>query len=193
MNTVNHSEIAAGSRHAPHNLEYVSAVHREAGTNEVNGITVSSDNLYQVAFESGTETYWVLTGIGPPLVWKQLLTVDAENIMTATIQEGGLFKRHLEPIVLADGEYYDLPDDSVGCGTFIAVEMLAPSLPEVAQVYWNINGVVTSMFLSSSSAITDAALSFCIFDNGSTARVKNNLGYSIYLLFDLDYCLNYLT
>lgn len=193
MTTVKHSEVVAGNRHAIHNLEYMTASHREAGTNEVNGITVSSDNLYQVAFENITGTYWVLTAIGPPLVWKQLLTVDAEDTMTATIQEGGFFKFNAAPMVLADGEFYDLPDDSAGFGTFTAVEIGTPALPEVAQVYWNINGVVASVFLTSSAAITDAALSFCVFDNGSTARIKNNLGYSIYLLFDLDYCLNYLT
>jgi len=192
MGTINHSEVVAASRHAPVNLTYTSLANLKAGTNEGNGIVLTAANLYQIGYESFNGTYWVLVN-NDPITWRQILVFDTSNRMSFVVWEGGYLKLNSAPIELADGEYYDLPEDSAGCGTFFACEKNAATAPEVAQVHWNIDGSVTSMFLSTNAAVTDAASSLCVFDNGSTARVKNNLGYTVYLIFDLDYCLNYVS
>jgi len=189
MTTKNHSEVAASGRHAPHNLEYASK------TTRINAV-VTSANLYQWARQDVPESFWIMTGqsgITELPYWYQVLTGDAADRLDIEILEGGVLKQCLAPVELADGEYYDLPEDSVGFGTFMAVEIGAATAPEIARVTWNINGNVASVFLTANAAITDTAGKFCAVDNGSTMRIINNLGYSIYMLFDLDYCLNYLT
>jgi len=185
MTTKNHSEVAASGRHAPHNLEYASK------TTRINAV-VTSANLYQWARQDVPESFWILLD-GSPVTWAQVLAGDAADRLDIEILEGGVLKQCLAPVELADGEYYDLPEDSVGFGTFMAVEIGAATAPEIARVTWNINGNVASVFLTANAAITDTAGKFCAVDNGSTMRIINNLGYSIYMLFDLDYCLNYLT
>lgn len=55
--------------HGQINLQYPDASNRVAGTGEVNGVTLTSDHLYQVARQQDDDSYWILTGVGP-IVWQ---------------------------------------------------------------------------------------------------------------------------
>ena len=134
-----------------------------------------------MALQIDDESYWVL-GDNSPIIWEQILLRDE----TIEIQEGGILKKQIATIELADTEYYDLPY-SYGYGTFMAVREFSSTAPEILEIHWDYQAVVTSIFLSANSAITNSPGKFCAYDNGSTVRILNNLGYSIYLVYDIDY------
>lgn len=188
MTIKRHDEVAAASRHAIHNLEYADRANREAGTGEGSSIVLAASNLYQTALQISDKSFWNLSD-DSPIIWRQLLTPISSGDTTLTIQEGGILKKQIAPIELADTEYYDFPAGRYGAGTIFAVRKTSTTAPEIAEVHWDPNAVVTSIYLSTNAAITDVASHICVFDNGNYVRVKNNLGYTIYLVFDI--CIDY--
>ena len=181
MTIESHNLVGAGARHAIHNLEYADRADREAGTSEGSGIVLSSANVGQVARQASDGSYWVLSD-DSPIIWEQIILRNG----TIDIQEGGILKKQIEPIELADGEYHNMPSTSYGCGTFLAVRVFSSTAPEIIEAHWDYNAVVTSIFLSANAAITNTAGKFCAYDAGSNLRILNNLGYSIYMLYDID-------
>jgi hypothetical protein len=68
MADTNHDELNPGDIHVPHNLTYPDAANRIAGTNEGTGITVTADNLYQLAKQDDNDSLWMLIDVAP-LTW----------------------------------------------------------------------------------------------------------------------------
>lgn len=69
-----HDAINPGDIHGIVNLTYPDGTNRAAGTNEGNGITVTSDNVYDIAHQTDNDSFWILMDAGPPLVWIRILT-----------------------------------------------------------------------------------------------------------------------
>jgi hypothetical protein len=190
MATKNHSEVVKGSRHAPHNLEYTTATNRENGTNEASGIVLTSDHLYMVARQTDDDTFWILLGIGPPLVWARLIeaevvtTIGGEDLQIS-VQNGGWCKYHAGPLTLADDAEFSLP--GCGFGTFLAGNDVAPTNHECLHVSWDSNGTVYDLGSTTNTAITDSDTDWCCYDSGSVAKVKNRLGGSRYVIFEINF------
>ena len=70
---------------------------------------------------------------------------------------------------LADDGYLDLPDAAQGI-----VEVMANDEFVIAHIASD--GTVTSIAASSDGAVADTDAKLCVFDNGTSARVRNRLG-----------------
>ena len=190
MTVKNHSEVVKGSRHAPHNLQYASAGDREAGTNEASSITVTSANEYQVARQVDDDSFWILLDVGPPLVWVRLLdasvtaNIGGEDLLL-TIADGGWAKYHSTPFSLSDDAEFNLP--GCGFGTFTAGNAIHPSNSECIHAKWDSNGTVFDLGSSTNTAFTDSDTNFCCYDAGSVARIKNRLGGTRVIIFDINF------
>lgn len=67
-----HKNLTGTSIHTPVTWTYANAALRASGT----GNETSSD-LYKFALQSDTNSLWLLTSIGPPLVWSEVGALDA--------------------------------------------------------------------------------------------------------------------
>lgn len=188
MTTVYHTEVEAGSRHAIHNLEYSNRTNREAGASEGSGIELTASNVGQVALETGTGTYWILTDHSP-ITWLQIPACRATDVLKWDIQEGGVTKYFSGPIELDDGEYYDTPIDIAGFATIMLTRSDTTEAHECAKVYFN-NGNFDDIYLSTNASLTDLPLKMCILGESTGLRIKNNLGYTAKLVIDMSYCEN---
>lgn len=188
MTTTYHTEVEAGSRHAIHNLSYSNRANREAGTNEGSGIELAAANVGQVALETSTVTYWILTDHSP-ITWVQLLACRAADVLKLDIQEGGIVKYFSEPIELDDGEYYDTDVDIAGFATIMLTRSDTTKAHECAKVYFN-NGNIDDIYLSANASLVDLGSKMCILGQSTGLRIKNNLGYTAKLVIDMNYCTN---
>jgi len=179
-----HKDVEAGSIHAPHNLEYTNAADRIAGTNEVSGIVLSSDNVGQVACQTDVPSYWVLTNHSP-ILWQHILTGSRLTVLGYTnlyveIAKGGFYVRQYPPLRLEDDEYIDLPTNTYGFGRFILTS--GGATQEYAEIAWSLNGVPEFVGSPSTNAVlANTDTKFAIFDNGTNVRVRNRLGSWKYL------------
>lgn len=77
----------------------------------------------------------------------------------------------LKKIPLADDAYIDIKDASTGYG-----ELIVGDNEERARFSWTTAGVVTLMENTANVVNTDTDGKFCIFDNGTSVRIRNRLG-----------------
>jgi hypothetical protein len=96
--------------------------------------------------------------------------LDTGNATTTSVVERGLTP-YRETIELADDAYIDLPDATSGWG-----EVFVGDNEERARFSWTTAGVVTLMENTAEVVATDTDDKFCIFDNGTTVRIRNRLG-----------------
>lgn len=190
MATKNHSEVVAGSRHAPHNLEYTSNANREAGTNEASGITLTAANVYQIAHQTIDDSFWILLNHSP-ITWTRIFegpisTVASGEDQYLEVVEGGIIKDHTSPISLADDDYFDLPQRA-GFGTFLAGPLTGTSAAECLHISWGTDGSITDLGSTTNTALTDSDTDFCAFASGNVVRIKNRLGSTKYVIFDINY------
>jgi len=74
IETKGHSQVLAGSIHTPINLYYPTEADRIAGTNEINGYTLSALNLYQHALQVDTAAEYMLLQVSPCIIWSRVDT-----------------------------------------------------------------------------------------------------------------------
>jgi len=77
----------------------------------------------------------------------------------------------LEEQTLANGEYVELPFVDAGWG-----ELIVGDNEERARFSWEADGTVTLMENTANVVNTDTNTKFCIFDNGTSVRIRNRLG-----------------
>jgi len=75
------------------------------------------------------------------------------------------------PRNLADDASFDLPDATSGFATLIVGDA-----EEFTQFYWASDGTVTLVNPTANVVNTDTDTNFCVFDNGTTVRLRNRLG-----------------
>ena len=109
------------------------------------------------------------------------LTHD-ETDAKAVIGYGSKITNHVDPRVLADDEYFDLPSASYGTG-FI----LIGDVDQYVRFVWNSVGQVT--LIENTSLVDDANTDgyFCLYDTGDTTRISNRLGYAVRIVFEYSY------
>jgi len=186
MTTVNHSEVALGARHAIHNLTYADAANRIAGTNEGSSIVLAAANVYQIAKQLDDETLWILLD-DSPITWKNIITADVVDDLTYSVADGNVVHTHVAPRSLADDEYFDLPAETVGWGTFMLMAATGSGTLEWLKIAWGHNGAVTVFEAGPNSAGTDSDGDFCAFDNGNDVRIRNRLGSTKLVFGDYHY------
>lgn len=98
------------------------------------------------------------------------------------IGNGSKVTNHLDPIVLADNGYFDLPADSAGHGFFFLGDG-----DGYAEIIWDTSNTVTLITNTTNVNNTDIGGYFCFFDNTSSVRVKNRTGSSIRVIFEYEY------
>jgi hypothetical protein len=72
MATVNHSALQPPNNHGAFNLIYRTEADRVAGTNEVNGVTLTADNIGQLAKQLDNGYYYELLTVSPSITWRQV-------------------------------------------------------------------------------------------------------------------------
>jgi len=183
MTSINHSAAQAGSRHAIDSLVYANRTAREGAS----GLTAA--DLYRVAYETATGTYWLLTDYTGPIVWKQILVCRAADTLKLDIQEGGIFRQHVAAIELADSDTYDFGDFSAGFGSFMLIQENGGPNSEMAKIFWN-NGTIDDEYLSANSSLSDTPGKFCLLSSGSGIQLKNNMGYDALVIMNISYVVN---
>lgn len=98
------------------------------------------------------------------------------------IGKGGHVTNHEAPVDLADDGSFDLPDATAGFGFIIAGDG-----EEYVQFSWTSAAVVTLINNSANVVNTDTDTNLCVFDNGTTVRVRNRLGAAKKIMFDYHY------
>jgi hypothetical protein len=95
--------------------------------------------------------------------------------------------RHITPITLADNAYFDLPASSAGFGTFF---FGGDSYGISVYIHWGTNGeIYYHPFQDPNSNLspTDNDGHVCIFDNGTSVRIKNTMSATLSCMFDYHY------
>lgn len=98
------------------------------------------------------------------------------------IETGNIGTEHTAPTELADSASFDLPDATAGFGFLIV-----GNSEEYAHFAWDSTGTVDLIANSANVVNTDTNTKFCIFDNGTTVRVRNRLGSAKKVVFDYHY------
>jgi hypothetical protein len=190
MTVKNHSEVVKGSRHAPHNLEYTNSTNREAGTNEASGITLSADNVYQVARQTGDDSFWILLNHSP-ITWLRLRdgsvvsTYSGEDV-EESIPGMGLVRAH-DRFTLADDAEFDLPSYSGGFARILAGPVTGASSVECLHICWGSDGAPIDLGSTTNTALADTDTNLCAYDNGTKVTIKNRLGSTKAMIFEIHY------
>jgi hypothetical protein len=95
------------------------------------------------------------------------------------IGSGSRVTEHETPVELADDGSFDLPAASAGFCSLIVGDT-----EEYAQFAWDSTATVTLIVNSTNVVATDTDTKFCIFDNGTSVRVRNRLGAAKKVVFD---------
>jgi hypothetical protein len=95
------------------------------------------------------------------------------------IGSGSRVTEHETPVELADDGSFDLPTASAGFCSLIVGDT-----EEYAQFAWDSTATVTLIVNSTNVVATDTDTKFCIFDNGTSVRVRNRLGAAKKVVFD---------
>jgi hypothetical protein len=98
------------------------------------------------------------------------------------IGKGSKVTEHKNPVELADDGSFDLPTASAGFGRLIVGDG-----EEWANFNWTSAAVVTLESNSANVVATDTDTKFCIFDNGTSVRIRNRLGAAKKVIFNYDY------
>ena len=190
MTVVNHSEVAAGSRHAPHNLVYSNATNREAGTNEASGITLTADHVYMIAKQTDEESFWLLLDHSP-ITWLKIrdstvVTSYSGEDMKEKIPGMGMLRLH-DRFTLADDAEFDLPNYTGGFGRILAGPVSGSSSVECLHICWGSDGAPLDLGSTTNTALTDSDTNLCAYDNGTKVTIKNRLGSTKAIIFEIHY------
>lgn len=190
MATKNHSEVVKGSRHAPHNLEYTTDVNRVAGTNEASGITLTADHVFMIARQTSDDSFWILLDHSP-ITWRKIRdgnvvsTYSGEDVEEA-IPGMGVVRQH-ERFTLADDAEFDLPNYSGGFARILAGPVTGSSSVECLHICWGSDGVPLDLGSTTNTALADTDTFLCAYDNGTKVTIKNRLGSTKAIIFEVHY------
>ncbi|MDC1299925.1 hypothetical protein N8Z24_00300 [bacterium] len=95
------------------------------------------------------------------------------------IGSGSKVTEHEAPVSLINDAYFDLPTASAGFG-FISVG----DGEYYAQIQWATDGTVLLINNSADVEAINTIGKFCIFDNGTSVRVRNRLGSTVTVMFN---------
>lgn len=114
---------------------------------------------------------------------EESLTVDHDGTdATATIGKGSLITEHTAPVSLADDGTIDLVADTAGHGF-----LLVGDAEEYVEFVWTVGNTVTAINQSSNVSLTDTDGFFCVFDNTTSVRIRNRLGTTKDVVFNIRY------
>lgn len=109
--------------------------------------------------------------------WTGITTLSMSGVQT----RGSLNMKSSSESV-ADDAYIDIPDATSGWG-----EVFVGDNEERARFSWTTAGVVTLMENTANVDDADTDAYFCIFDNGTTVRIRNRLGSSKTVKYSINY------
>ena len=91
------------------------------------------------------------------------------------------------PVSLADDAGFDLPEDSAGMGYALFLNLTTGSIDGWARFTWDADAAVNIITGMSSVVNSDSDGNFCIFDNGTSVRIRNRFGATCGVMFRYEY------